>query len=368
MVVGCSRLAREQGIESGAMLSDLTPKQRKGLLIIPQNSGYEDRLLDDFSMIVEGFSPEHETWASGECIINVAGVPSLGAFSVRDLAAKIGQDLSERTGAKEVLIGVSQMKTLARALAYSATSDVPQCCPDGREVDWLLKTDLADLPGLDLRFISKITAQGFRKLEHVRLLHKRDIMKRFGRELGEWLYMLTLGYDLPYAPKKEEVFEFEKILKEDINNNLLLREHLFEVADRVMFDLQQVGKIAKSLRITLGYSDGRFTEGTFRVDPPTDLIEEMGGQLYECFIKAYTRRVALRTICISCYQSVLPKAHAQYTLLSDSNTVHADRKKAINKIRTDFGFDALSKGTYLRVTTNEKERPAHFGNSTRYVR
>ena len=354
-VAGCSFPALDRQIETGWMLSDLTEKQKKALLILPRNKGYESRILDDLSVLVERYTPEYRVDNDGECILNLAGTPALKKCHPGDLAERIKREIGERTGVREALAGISRMRTLARVLARRSIGEV-RACPDSEEIDWLMQADLFDFPDIPTDLVKKLSDQGFRSLAHIHRLDRRDIMKRFGKELGEWLYMLTLGYDLRYHPREKVTYEFQKVLVEDINNDLLLREHLLEAADRVLSELQAAGQYARSLRIVLDYSDGRRAEGAFPVDPPSDLLEQVSGPLYRCFVKLYTRRVALQVITITCRQFTKPGSLTQGSLFTDSSLESSGCKAAISKIRADFGFEALSKGSYFRVSSNAKRQ------------
>jgi len=347
-VVACSAKALDREIVAGMALSELTSRQSDGLHILQRKPRYEDLIFDDLCVLANKYTPDYEVEESGECILNIQGTPLGRSLTLDEVAERFKEELAMRLGLINIGVGVARMKTLARVLARRYGQGV-SICPTGKEMDWLQNVEIFDIPGVQSETAEKMAAKGFRRFENICMLGKREMMKRFGRELGEWFYMLSVGCDLPFRPKEKVSFREEKVLTVDINDETILREHVLETVDKVLHKIQCHGKMAKSMRLSIGYSDGRWVDGAIKIDPPTDVLEDVSNKVFECFCRLYQRRVALRVISISCQNVFQPENTTQLSFFSQGTVESANRKHAINEIRSRFGFNSLSKGTYHRV-------------------
>lgn len=351
-IIATSPEAEKRDIVSGILLSDLTIRQRKGLKLIPRNIEYEQLVLEDLGVIAYRYTPNYEVDTSGGCVLDVSGTPLLKDHSLDDILTLLKEEVEHTTGVGRVGIGLSGMKTLSRMLARNHCPGSAYC-PVGLEKEWLNRAEVFDLPELSEKCAQKMALLGIRRLEQIFPMSKREMTGRFGREFGEWLYMLSVGLDLPYRPFEKVAFQDEKVLFEDVNDDNLLKAHLLETADRVFHKIQRYGRLAKAMRVAIQYSDGRKADSSITLAPPTDKLEEADDWLYACFCKLYQRRVAIRSISVSCRQFIRRADGGQLSFFDGDDSRSQNRKAVINQVRERFGFSVLSKGTYHKVAADE---------------
>ena len=348
-VLAVSPEAEGRDICPGMLVSEMSVTQKKGLQFVTRKPEYEHLVIEDLGVIACRYTPDYEVDLAGGCVLNMSGTPLLRENSIEGAVAHLRLLVENTIGLKRIGFGLSGMKTLSKILARSSTSGL-LTCPIGHEDLWLRRAEVQDLPDLPDWCFRKMALLGIRRIEQIFPMSKREMMKRFGHEFGEWLYMLSIGQDLCYRPLEKACFQNEKVLFEDVNDDGLLREHLLETADKVFHRIQQYGRFAKAMRVVIRYSDGKKAEASITLAPPANRLEQAGVALYSCFCQLYQRRVAIRAISVSCRHFVRQGAGRQLSLFDVDDLRTQDRTAAINDLRERFGFSALSKGVYHRVS------------------
>jgi len=112
--------------------------------------------------------------------------------------------------------------------------------PDGKELDFMRRLELADIPGVGPALLRALTDRGLVKIDDA-LRVQEDWLKRwFGDQRGAWLYQRVRGIDRsrvnPREPRKS--ISSERTFFADIDSDTDLERYL----------LRQVGTVGRTLR------------------------------------------------------------------------------------------------------------------------
>ena len=187
-------------------------------------------------------------------------------------------------------------------------------------------------------------------------LDRRALRRRFGRREGERLYGAVRGLEAEARPGAPAGIEAETMLREDANDDGLLRAAVALTVDRACHELRLHGLAARSLTLRITYTDDRRAQRTSRLPAATDDFPVLCAAAEELFHQIHVRRAAVRTI------AALPSRTCPASGQQDLFDGEAGRRRrclgtAITDIRSRLGFGAVVGAGALEVPATGKDFP-----------
>ncbi len=344
IVQNVSRIAYQEGIRQGMDLRDAR-KRVKGLLVIPpRHERYQD-LDSELTAIASRFTPVVEPSVAGHCFLDVKGSKRLFGAAT-DCAAKLRAEIIERIGVKPS-VALACNKTVSKVGSrvvrpYGFTTIHP-----GSERSYLSPQDIVMLPGVGRKLGDRFAVLNVKTMGEL-----ADFTDGEAGILGPKGYYLrdrARGIDdqeLSLSPLHERVLRKGINFPSDSNDAQEIERELLVCLDSLGFLLRSENLEAKSLSLTVNYTDGiirsfchRFGRGTFLdmdfTDPARALLESV-----------LDRRVRVRGIDVSLGD--LAQAQGQIDLLiPEAEEKRGSLQKALDAIKGRYGERAVCAAVVL---------------------
>ena len=346
VVATASYEARAFGLHSGMPLvtaARLCP----GAIFIEADFARYREFSQKFMAILNDFSPSIEPMGIDEAYLDVTGFESIHG-SIRQMAHKIKQRVRNELGLC-ASIGIASCKVVAKVASDFSKPDGLIEVAQGEERNFLAPLPVGKLPGVGKQSVQVIKDLGVHTIGELAQMPSHTLKSHLG-SAGEVLHRLANGIDdsqvLP--PGEAKSISRETTFAEDTRNYSFLEATLWAQSERVGADLRRQGKQAKCVTLKLRYADfSTITRShTLRHSVGTDQeIFETGIGLLNGVLE--TERKAVRLIGIGV--SSLVGVSLQATLFSPSTGKLEQLNKAVDRIRTKYGFDAIQTGRATRL-------------------
>ncbi len=252
VVSAASYEARKYGIHSALPISTAYRRCPDAIFIRPRFRRYEE-LSKKVMKILGGFSPVVEQISIDEAFLDCTGTERLHGFGEK-LAADIKRRIREETGLS-ASIGIAANKSVAKIASELGKPDGVTVCPAGRE-----RTFLADLPlkylwGAGPKTREKLNALGFHTIGQVASASQAKLVQFFGA-YGVRLHELANGVDdrrVHEGGKRKSIGE-EVTFRQDVDDNELIENVLFEIADRLTRKMRQKRFAGKTVTLKIRLS------------------------------------------------------------------------------------------------------------------
>ena len=354
-----SARARDLGVEPGTPLFAMRRAHRGRVAVVDRDESAENAAAESVTAVLERWTPAFRVRhgrARLSALLDLGGTPAARAQGWRSAGAELRRQLVDAGGLAEIAVGVSTARLVARTLGREALPGGVALCAPGDEDHVLARTELADLPGLGSACRERAARYGIHRVDQVLPLDRRALRRRFGRLAGERLYGAVRGLEVEALPGAPGVIEAETVLREDANDDGLLRAAVALTVDRACHELRSRGLAARSLTLRVTYTDDRRAQRTSRLTAATDDFPVLCAAAEALFRQIHARRVAVRAI--SAVPSRTSPASGQQDLFDgESGRRRRCLGAAITDIRSRLGFGAVVGAGALEVTATGKEFP-----------
>ena len=356
LVYDMSDEAYREGVRKGMPLASARRLLRSAFFLPPNPHLYERamraavKLALPYSPLVEGGESD------GHLFIDVTGMGKLFG-PPQDMAHRIRREMNSRLRLNPVW-SVAPNKLLAK-VATRLVKPAGECIVEpGREESFLRELPIRILPGVESSDLERLSELNLSLIGDLGRLSVSQLEVLLG-ERAQALYEKARGIDraaVPAAGSGRAVVEHEHCFEEDTNDAALVEGVLYRCVERAGFELRSLRLAAKSVAVTIDYSDGiRVVKNVF-VRIPASSDASLFALAERALEKAWRRRVRLRRLRLTC--SRLLRGDAQLSLfenepLKTRNTVGAGVDSALDSIRSRFGASAVMMGRGLHLPTTE---------------
>ncbi len=224
-----------------------------------------------------------------------------------------------------------------------STSSAP-----GEEAAFMRRFILADLPMIGPKSQQRLGQFGWRTVDEVQRLDRRELVARLGEREGGWFWERVRGIDAspvaawtePKSISRDNTFPTDLEADDD-----LLRE-LLALVDRATTDLRADGLVTHTVTVKL--RDADFTTRQASRTLPAPVLTDAAVYAVARTLLAKlrdARRVPARLIGVALSQLERPGAEAQLALLETERTAGPETERdrtlarAIDAVRERFGPD-----------------------------
>lgn len=349
MVYDMSEEAYQSGVRKGMPLSRARRYCRDALILPPRTERYERAMQRLFREVLP-YSPLIEAGENdGHLFIDVTGTSRLFG-PAKDVAWRMYRQIRSRLGLAPVW-GVAPNKLVSKVATRLVKPQGAYVVEAGGEAGVLSPLPLGLVPGIETSDRLCLEELNYFRVRQVAALTREQLAVPCGSRAG-FIHDVVRGIDpspvLPAGrkpPKISVAYEFGN----DTNDVAVVESAVYGLVERIGGQLRKRRKAARSLAIAIDYADGLRCFRRLALRPPSanDItLFEVSRSLLD---KAWTRRVRLRHVRLTCVQPVHPEAQME---LFPENP--ADREKrdavigAIDHIRHRFGRDAIHMGRAMR--------------------
>lgn len=263
-----------------------------------------------------------------------------------ETAARISQAIAQ-TLKISVSQGVAGNKLAAQIASKLRKPRGFTVVPPGGERAFLAPLDASWLPGIGPALAAALARGGLRRIGQVAAMPEA-VLRRAAGALAPSLIQHALGIDpRPVTPAEDagpaKSYGAQETFDTDTADEEALRAAVRRLADEAARRMRAEGRSARTLSVTIRYSDMREAARSHSFDEPLDLPEDFYGRAWDLLRKAWERRVRLRMIRVrlaNVYNSpALPpllerERHAKLRALNE----------AIEAVRARHGRGALLRG------------------------
>ncbi|MFI9807098.1 DNA polymerase thumb domain-containing protein [Streptomyces sp. NPDC052301] len=298
-------------------------------------------LLEDFTPVVEALPPDG-------ALADLRGAERYFGRSAVELASVIRVRALARYGV-DCVIGAGPGPMLARVALRDARPGVTCAVPEDPDgiAEFLAERPVSALPGVGTATARTLCEYGLDTLGLVAAAPpstlQRLIGAKAGRELREKASGVDRGRVVPNAVSRslatERAFELDEL---DPGRH---RRALLSAAEEIGARLRAVGKVCRTLTLTVRYADRSSTTRSRTLKEPTAHSAALAGTAYGMYEALGLQRARVRALSLRA-EGLTPADQATYQLTFDPVDEKVRRiEEVADRARAKFGPRAVMPGT-----------------------
>lgn len=348
VVTSASYPTREYGVRSGmptAQALRLCPAAH----VVPVPRSMCSRKSRDVREVLDRFSPVVEPASIDEAYIDMTGTETLyHGEGLHQTATRMQAAVLTDAGIR-VSIGGGTSRLVAKLAAGRAKPEGVHIVPPGAEQDFMLRFDLADIPGVGPVFARELERFGLVSVEQVLRYDRITLEQWLGKSRGDWLFRRARGWDGGEVQPERDARSMsrEETFARDIDDDRALERELLGLSVRLAADIRKDALRARTITVKIRDADFRTRSAarTIREGLETDraIFNVATGLLRK--LRA-ARRVPTRLLGIAA-TNLGPADTAQLAMF-DEAAIESDRDRratrAADAVRERFGWKAVRPG------------------------
>lgn len=363
LVYDMSDEAYREGVRKGMPLASARRMLRSARFLPPNPHLYERamraaiKLALPYSPLVEGGEMD------GHLFIDATGMGRLFG-PPRDMAHRIRREMRSSLRLDPVW-SVASNKLVAKVATRLVKPAGEYTVEPGEEESFLRPLPIRILPGVESGDLERLGELNLHLIGDLCRLSVVQLEILLG-ERAQALYEKARGMDraaVPAAGSGRPVVENDHCFDNDTNDAALVEAVLYRCVDRAGFELRSRRLAAKSVGVTIDYSDGiRVSKNVF-----SKIAVSGDAHLFRlaktALEKSWRRRVRLRRLRLTCGR--LTRADVQLSLFKDESRnfeAATGMDAALDSIRSRFGASSVFMGRGLSLSTAESAEDAKERN------
>jgi DNA polymerase-4 len=291
------------------------------------------------------FSPFLEPVGLDEAYLDVTGFESIYG-SVRQMAIAIKQRIKDELGLC-ASVGIASGKVVAKVASELSKPDGLLEVVGGEERSFLAPLPVAKLPGVGKKTERILRDLGINTIGELSAMLLDVLKSHFGAS-GEVLHRFASGIDnrKVESPGAARSISRETTFGKDTEDRSLLKATLRYLSERVGADLRRQGKQARCITLKLRYADFATITRSHTLPQTIDsdqTIFDTGAKLLNRELSPEKQPVRLIGVGVS----NLIESGRQLDMLDSSTQRLEQLDKAIDRIRSKYGFTAIQTGQTL---------------------
>ncbi|MCK1820314.1 hypothetical protein MTQ10_11955 [Streptomyces sp. XM83C] len=296
-------------------------------------------LLEEFTPVVEALPPDG-------ALADLRGAERYFGRDAVELASVIRVRALAHHGV-DCAIGAGPGPMLARVALRSARPGVTCAVPEGGEREFLAGRPVAALPGVGAATARTLGEYGLDTLGRVAAAPLSTLQRLIGAKAGRELHEKANGVDrgrvVPNAVSRslaaERPFDLDEL---DPGRH---RRALLSAAEEIGARLRAVGKVCRTLTLTVRYADRSATTRTRTLTEPTAHSAALTKAAYGLYDALALQRARVRAVTLRA-EGLAPAEHASHQLTFDPADEKARRiEEVADRVRAKFGPRAVMPGS-----------------------
>lgn len=338
IVAACSYEARKYGIQSA--MPAMTAKRLCPHAIFLKGSYHEystySRLVTD---IIASSVPNYEKASIDEFYVDMSGMDKF--FGVSQYTNELREKIMNETGLP-ISYGLSTSKLVSKMATNEAKPNGYLEIPAGKETAFLWPLSVDKIPGVGKQTVTELQSMGILSIEQLAKTPPDQLEYSFGK-WGKRMWQKAHGIDdnpvEPYSEQKS--LSHENTFHEDGNDINFLHKELVRLCEETAYDLREEKKLTGCVTVKIRYSDFE-TVSRQEVIDYTALDDVLMAKVKSLFNKLYRKGNKVRLLGVR-FSHLIPFT-VQMNLF-DQSIEKLQLYKTIDKIKSQFGHDVITKGT-----------------------
>ncbi|MFC2072841.1 DNA polymerase IV [Chloroflexota bacterium] len=346
VVAAASYEARAFGLHSAMPLKTASRLCPQAIFIEGSFPRYRNA-SQKFMAILADFSPFLEPVGLDEAYLDVTGFESIYG-SIHQMAVAIKQRVKDELGLC-ASAGIAGGKVVAKVASELSKPDGLLEVASGEERSFLATLPVAKLPGVGKKTERILSGLGIKTIGEMSVTPLDALKSQFGTS-GEVLHRFASGIDdrKVEPPGAAKSISRETTFSKDTKDRSLLKATLRYLSERVGADLRRRGKQTRCIILKLRYADFATITRSYTLPQTIDsdqTVFHTGVKLLDRALAVEKRAVRLIGIGVS----NLAESGRQLAMLDPSTQRLEQLDKAIDHIRSKYGFTAIQTGQTLRL-------------------
>lgn len=338
IVAACSYEARKYGIQSA--MPAMTAKRLCPHAIFLKGSYHEystySRLVTD---IIASSVPNYEKASIDEFYVDMSGMDKF--FGVSQYTNELREKIMNETGLP-ISYGLSTSKLVSKMATNEPKPNGYLEIPAGKETAFLWPLSVDKIPGVGKQTVTELQSMGILSIEQLAKTPPDQLEYSFGK-WGKRMWQKAHGIDdnpvEPYSEQKS--LSHENTFHEDGNDINFLHKELVRLCEETAYDLREEKKLTGCVTVKIRYSDFE-TVSRQEVIDYTALDDVLMAKVKSLFNKLYRKGNKVRLLGVR-FSHLIPFT-VQMNLF-DQSIEKLQLYKTIDKIKSQFGHDVITKGT-----------------------
>ena len=193
VVTSASYGARKFGVHS-AMPTAQALRLCPGAMVVPVPRNLCSEKSREIRRVLEDLAPVVQAASIDEFYLDLSGTERLFHESMEESAWRIRAVVLEQTEIS-VSIGGGSRKMIAKLASSHAKPAGVHIVPDGKEIEFMRRLELADIPGVGPALLRALTDRGLVTIDDALQVQEEWFQRWFGDQRGAWLYQRIRGID-----------------------------------------------------------------------------------------------------------------------------------------------------------------------------
>lgn len=368
IVLSVSPFLKNMGVPSRCRKREL-PEIEGMIYAVPRMSLYLKKSAEIVSIVLDFVGEDDiHVYSIDELFINLGPYLKMYDMTPYKLVKKIKDTIYEKMSLPTTA-GISENMLLAKlALDLDAKKRPPYISQwkksDVKTKLWPLKP-LSKMWGISLGYERKLNNMGMFSVGQLATADKNLLKKEFG-VMGEQLWEHANGIDntnirVKYVPK-ETSLSLGQVLFRDYKVKEV-ETIIREMNDDLSTRLREQEKLTGVVGLMIGYSMDvhRGFSRQMALDLPTDDTDILLNALLKIY-REYVEDYPIRRVYLS-FGKLMTNKYEQLSLFEDNEKLDKQRKlqKTLDKVKSIYGKDAVSRGSSLLEESTAKERHNQIG-------
>ncbi len=364
-VYDMSEEAYQDGVRKGMPLRRARRLCRKARILAPHTARYEQAMTDllrqalPFSPLIEPGDDDGHLFVDVTCTSRLFGPPV-------DVDWRVRREAKTSLGLAPIW-SLASNKLVAKVASRLVKPLGEYIVAPGDEADFLSPLPLWLIPGIDGQDLIRLREFNLTRVCQVNALTSNHLAVALGAR-SRFVADALRGVDptpvLPLNQRPPRVI-LDHTFGTDTNTPAVVEAALFRLLERAGRDLRRLGRVARRIRLSVDYSDGRRCTRQRRVQPPTANEIALFPFARQTLHLAWSRRVRMRHLRLICDRLAYPPAQMP---LFDTDRKASDRQDhlvaVMDRVRARFGTSAVRVGRSLAVDRLVPPKAGLAGNGT----
>ena len=341
IVAACSYEARKYGIQS-AMPAMMAKRLCPDAIFLKgsyhEYSDYSRKVTD----LIASSVPNYQKASIDEFYIDMSGLDKF--FGIRRFTKNLREKIIKETGLP-ISYGLSTSKLVSKMATNEAKPNGYLEIPAGKETAFLWPLTVDKIPGVGKQTVIQLQSLGINTIEqlaHIPIDQLEYNFGKWGRRMWEKAHGIDDNIVERYSEQKS--ISHENTFHEDYNDVNLLHNELIRLCEETAFDLREEKKLTGCVTLKIRYHDFETVSRQEAIDY-TALDDVLMGKVKSLFDKLYKNGKKVRLLGVR-FSHLIP-FNVQMNLFEQSEEKF-QLYKTIDKLKTKFGHDAITKGSTVR--------------------
>ncbi|CAN5667054.1 DNA polymerase IV [soil metagenome] len=359
VVASASYGARAFGVHS-AMPMSTALRLCPNAVVVPVPRDACGRLHREIRSTLERFTPVVEAASIDEFYLDLTGTERLyGGEALTATARRIQQAVREETRIA-VSLGGGTQRLIAKLATELAKPGGVHVVPAGAEAEFMLRFDLADLPGVGPVLADTLQRRGLRTVREALPYDEASLCLWLGETRGRWLYRRVRGIDSAAVEPRADAksISHERTFAEDIYSLDELEGRLLPLVVELGADLRRGHLRARTVTAYVRDRDFRDRQVSRTLAEPLESYRAIAHVARTLLREIWARRqIGVRLLGVRLSNLAPCGAPEQMWLLDTAAPVETERDRSLahaaDRVRERFGKEALLPARMVR----ERDEP-----------